>query len=130
MATKKITDLAAITAVAPNTLLVAVDSTGPTTSKIQFKDVVNSIPSNATFTANVTVNGTLTANVLSASGNVSFNTASYLIANNVLVKKSTTPASSTDSVTAADVGKLWSDGNYIYFQANATHYKRAALSTW
>lgn len=130
MATKKISELSAVTAVAANTLLVVVDSTGPSTAKIQLKDVVNNIPSNTLFSANVSIQGTTTANVVTATGNVTFNTTNYLIANNVLLKKTTTPASSTDSVTAADVGKFWSDGNFLYFQANATHYKRVAISTF
>lgn len=130
MATKKITELTAATGVAANTLLVVVDSSGPTTSKIQVKDFVNSIPSNATFAANVSLLSTTTANTLTASGNVTFNTANFVSANNLLIKKTNTPASTTDVLSSAAVGLMWSDGSYIYLQANATHVKRVALSTW
>lgn len=131
MATKKISELTAVTSVLANTLVVVVDSSGtPTTAKIQFKDVVNSIPSNASFSANVSVLGSLTANAVSATGNVSFNSANFTTANNLLLKKTTTPANTTDVTSSSTVGQIWSDGSYLYFQANATHLKRVAISTW
>lgn len=131
MASKKITDLSAQTGVTADDLIIIVDMAGPTTYKLTIANLCNSIPSNTNFTANVSVSGTLAANIASFVGNVSVDTATkYLVVNNFIVKKTTTPSSSTDTVTAADVGKIWTDGSYLYAQANATHYKRVAIATW
>ena len=125
MATKKITELTATTNVAANSVFLVVDPSGPTTLKIAFSDMVNSIPSNANFAANVAVTGTL-----AATGNVTVDTAKFLVANNVLLKKGTTPANTNDVLNSSSVGLIWSDGSYIYFQSNTTTVKRVAISTW
>jgi len=130
VASKKITDLSAQTGVTADDLIIVVDMAGPTTYKITVANLVNSIPSNTSFAANVAIIGELTANAATFAGNVSADTIKYVVANNFLVKKTTTPSSSTDSVTAADIGKFWSDGSFLYAQANATHYKRVAIATF
>ena len=108
--------------------MVIVDMSGPTTYKMTIAAFTNAIPSNANFTANVAVQGTFTANAVTASGNVSFNTANYVTANNLVLKKTTTPANTTD--VPGVVGSLWSDGSYIYYQANTTNVRRVAIATW
>lgn len=131
MATKKITDLSAAASVTADDLLLTVDMAGPTTYKITVANFFASIPTPATFTANVAVQGTLTANAAVATGNVTINTGNtFLTANNLLLKRTVTPANTIDVVGAATVGLTWSDGNYIYVQANNTHVKRVAISTW
>lgn len=130
MAAKKITDLTAVTSMTGDDLIVIVDSSGPTTYKMTVADFCNNIPSNTTFSANVTMNLNLTANTATATGNVNFNTANYLNANNIIIKKTNTPANSTVVVSSGGTGHMWSDGSHIYYQANATHTKRVALSTW
>lgn len=130
MATKKITDLSAASAVTGDDLLLTVDMAGPTTYKITVANFFASVPSQATFTANLTVQGSMTANGVTAVGNVTFNTANFVTANNLIVKKSVTPANSTDGANSSLVGLMWFDAGYLYLQANATHIKRAALSTF
>jgi hypothetical protein len=131
VATKKITDLSAAGSVTADDLLLTVDMAGPTTYKITVANFFGSVPSNALFTANVTVYGTTTANTLVATGNTTFNTGNtFVTANNVMIKRTATPAATTDVVSAGTIGLLWSDGNYIYLQANATHNKRVAIATW
>lgn len=130
MASKKITDLTAVTSVTADDLIIVVDLAGPTTYKMTIANFVNSIPSNTGFAANVSILGNLAANTASFVGNTDFNTAKYVVANNLILKKTTSPASSTTGVTAADVGLIWTDGSFIYAQANATHYKRVAIATW
>ncbi len=130
MATKKITDLSAASSVTSDDLLLTVDMAGPTTYKITVANFFASVPTPAVFTANVAVQGTLAANVVSAVGNVTFNTANYVTANNLIVKRSVTPANSTDGANASHVGLMWTDATSIYLQANATHIKKVALSTF
>lgn len=129
MASRKITDLSALTSTSGDDLLVVVDMAGPTTYKMTISAFTNAIPSNTNFLANVTSAGVLTANVLTATGNVTFNTGNtYLTANNLVLKKSTTPANTTD--VPGVVGSLWSDGSYLYYQSNTTNVRRVAISTW
>lgn len=130
MASKKITDLTATTSVTADDLLITVDMSGPTSYKITIADLVNNIPSNTLFSANVTVYGKTTANAATFAGNTDVNTAYYLNANNLVIKRTTTPANTTDVLSATSIGLMWSDGDYIYVQANATHNKRAAVATW
>ena len=130
MATKKITDLSAATSVSSDDLMLVVDMAGPTTYKITVANFFSSITANATFAANVALQGTTTANTLTATGNVTFNTAGFVTANNVIIKKSTTPSSSTDGANSSLVGLMWTDANYIYVQANATYIKRVSLSSF
>jgi hypothetical protein len=130
LASKKISELTAVTGVTNDDLMIVVDMAGPTTNKITVKDFVNSIPSNTSFAANVSVSGVLTGNVVTVTGNATFDSANYLVGNNVIVKKTTVPSSSTDTVTAADVGKIWVVDGFLYYQANATHYRRVAGSTF
>lgn len=130
MATKKITDLSAATSVSADDLLLVVDMAGPTTFKITVANFFANVVASATFAANVALQATTTANTLNATGNVTFNTASYVTANNMIIKRSVTPANSTDGANASLVGLMWSDSNNIYFQANSTHIKKVALSTF
>jgi hypothetical protein len=128
MASKKITELTASPSVSGDDLLIVVDMAGPTTVKVTVANFFSSVAANANFTANVSVNGTFTANTATLSGNVS--STKHLISNNLIVTKNTTPANSTHAVVGTERGLIWTDGDYVYAQANATHYKRAALATW
>lgn len=130
MASRKITDLSVYTTITANDLLVVVSIAGPTTYKMTLASLVNAIPSNANFLANVSVSGSLAANTITASGNVVFKTANYLVSNNFIVTKNNTPANSTSGVIAGEAGIIWSDGSYIYLQANSTSYKRVLASTF
>lgn len=128
MASRKISELTAATALAAADYFPFVVASGPTTQRITVANFCNNIPSNTLFSANVTTQQRLVANVITASGNVDFNTTNYLNSNNLIIKKSNTPASNTDVPGAGTIGLIWGDGSFIYMQANATHLKRAALS--
>lgn len=103
---------------------------GPTTYKITVANFFSNVSTPTVYTANVDVKANMTANVLTATDNVSFNTAKFFTANNMVVKRSVTPANSTDGANSSLVGLMWFDASYLYVQANATHIKRAALTTW
>ena len=103
---------------------------GPTTFKITVANFFANVVTAAAFSANVELRSTTTANTLNATGNVSFNTTSYFTANNMIVKRTVTPANSTDGANSSLVGLMWADSNNIYFQANATHIKKVALTTF
>jgi hypothetical protein len=131
MASKKISELTAATNVAANSILVVVDTTGPTTKKITVADFVNSVPSNANFQANVSVLGFLAANGGSFAANVSQDGNNYFSVNNITIAKTATPANTTDvAVAAGGVGQIWTDGSHIYVRANTTNLKRVAIATW
>lgn len=131
MASKKISELTAATNVAANSLMVVVDTTGPTTKRITVQDFVNSIPSNATFQSTMTVNGNAVLNAASFAANVVQAGNNYFSVNNVTIAKNTTPSSTTDVASAAGgIGQIWSDGSYVYVRANTTNIKRVAISTW
>jgi len=130
MASRKISELTAATALAAADYIPFVVASGPTTQRITIANFCNNIPCNTLFSANVTTQQRLVANVVTASGNVDINTANYLNSNNLIIKKTTTPSGTTDVPGSGTVGLIWSDGSFIYCQANATHIKRVAISTW
>jgi hypothetical protein len=63
--------------------------------------------------------------VIEAIGNLYAN--SVLLAANVIIKENTTPANSTVSTVQ---GKIWSDGDYIYYSVSNSSIKRVALSSF
>lgn len=129
MASKKITDLTALSVVTPDDLILVVDMAGPTTNKVTAANFFGNVTPNTVFQANTTVNGILKANsTVVAVGNVS--TTAYMITNNFISTKNNTPATSTTGVTAAELGMIWSDGNFLYVQANTSAYKRVAVVTF
>jgi hypothetical protein len=131
LSSKKISELTAATGVVANSLVVVVDTAGPTTKKITVQDFVNSIPSNTTFAMTVTVNGNATLNAVSVGANMSQGGNNYFSVNNITIAKTTTPANTTDvAVAAGGVGQLWTDGSYIYVRANTTNIRRVAVATW
>lgn len=131
MATKKISELASLSTATGDDLLIVVDASGPTTYKMNVSQWYANVQVDVVFNANVTARGTFTANAVVATGNVTFNTGNtFLTANNLVVKRSTTPASVTDVANSGTVGLIWTDGSYLYVQANSTHNKRVAVSTW
>lgn len=129
MASRKISDLAAATGVIANTLMVVVDTVAGETKRIAVSDFVNSIPSNATFQANVSVLGRLTTNAPATFGsNASMGGNNYLSVNNILILKNTTPSNSTN-VSVSTVGALWTNGTYLMAHVNATHIGRIQFVT-
>lgn len=105
---KKISELTALTGPSADDLLVIVDS--PSSNAITKKVTVGTFLNNTA--ANVTVSNTY-----------------YLQANNVLVSRQVSPATS-NALPSAVKGTFWFDENYIYVcTANGT-VKRSALSTF
>jgi hypothetical protein len=128
VASKKITDLSAQTGVTADDLMIVVDMAGPTTYKITVANFVNSIPSNANFQANVSIAGSLVANSAALTGNVVINTGNiWTTVNGFVISKSTTPSNSTNVSTSAGVGSMWSNGTYLFVQANSTYVARVQL---
>lgn len=117
-------------AVASGDLVIVYDTAGGSVTRMTMANFMNTVPSAVNFSANVTVLGTTTANVTNFTGNVTVAGTKYLVTNNFVVTKNNSPASSTTGVVAGDLGIMWSDGSFIYVQANNTHYKRVAVATW
>lgn len=104
---KKISELAALTAPSNDDLLVIVDS-----------------PANNAITKQVTVNNFLN----NSQANVTVGNTFYLSANNFVIRRRATPASSTG--TSDLQGSIWFDTNYIYVATANGTIKRAALSSF
>lgn len=104
---KKISELTALTAPSTDDLLVIVDD-----------------PSGNSATKKVTVGNFLN----NAAANVTVSNTHYLSANNLVIRRRTTPVSS--SGTADLQGSIWFDTNYIYVAVANGTIKRAALSTF
>jgi hypothetical protein len=131
LSSKKISELTAATGVVANSIMVVVDTTGPTTKKITVQDFVNSVPSNTTFQMDLTVNGNASLNALSVGANMSQGGNNYFSVNNITIAKTTTPANTTDVASAAGgIGQIWSDGSFLYVRSNTTHIRRVAIATW
>lgn len=105
---KKISELTALTQPSPDDLLVIVD--GPS--------------SNTSATKQVTVGNFLN----NAAANVTVSNTHYLSANNLIIRRKQTPA--TSSGTSDLQGSFWFDNNYIYVATANGTIKRAALSTF
>lgn len=104
---KKISELTALTSASTDDLLVIVDD-----------------PSGNSATKKVTVNNFLN----NSAANVTVSNAYYLSANNLVVSRFTTPA--TSSGTSDIKGSIWFDVNYIYVATANGTIKRAALSSF
>lgn len=103
---RKISGYDACTAPEANALLVVTGNTaGQLTS---FNITVSSLLGNSQVDINVANNKTLAAN-------------------NVIIRRTTTPNSSTDIVAK---GTIWSDGNYLYIAVADNSIKRVALSSF
>ena len=104
---KKISELVALTAPSNDDLLVIVDS-----------------PANNAITKQVTVSNFLN----NSQANVTVSNTYYLSANNFVIRRKNTPASS--SGTSDLQGSIWFDTNYIYVAVANGTIKRATLSTF
>lgn len=104
---KKISELTALTAPSTDDLLVIVDD-----------------PAGNTATKKVTVQNFFN----SSQANVTVANTYYLSANNLVIRRKTTPIVS--SGTSDLQGSFWFDENYIYVAVANGTIKRAALSTF
>jgi hypothetical protein len=104
---KKISELVALTAPSNDDLLVIVDS-----------------PANNAITKQVTVSNFLN----NSQANVTVSNTYYLSANNFVIRRRNTPA--TSSGTSDLQGSIWFDTNYIYVAVANGTIKRASLSTF
>ena len=104
---KKISELVALTAPSTDDLLVIVDS-----------------PANNAITKQVTVSNFLN----NSQANVTVSNTYYLSANNFVIRRRTTPV--TSSGTSDLQGSIWFDTNYIYVAVANGTIKRATLSTF
>jgi len=106
MATKKVSELTALTAPASEDLLLIVDD-----------------PSGAAASKKITV-GNLFGN---CSSNVTLSNTAVLSANAVVVRNSQTPANSTITVTK---GTIFYDSDYLYVAVANNTLKRVTLSSF
>jgi len=107
---KRLDELTAAIYMAGNDYFVVVrDPAGSKTTNTITKDLLfGNVDSDAVFT-----------------GNVSIDSAKYLIVNNMVIARKSTPVSNTDTVTG---GSIWFDDNYIYVATANNTIKRVALS--
>jgi hypothetical protein len=112
MATKKVTELTALTNATSDDLLLIVDdpSGSPETKKITVGNLLGNVKFAVTHSANVTMSNT-----------------SVLSANSVIVRDTRTPANST--ITVAQ-GTIFYDSSYLYIATANNTLKRVALSSF
>lgn len=103
---KKISELAALTAPAPEDLLVIVDS--PATDAVTMKVTVGNLFGNN-------------------SSNVTIANTKYLSANNLIIRRKQTPNSGADPELQ---GSVFFDDNYLYVVTSNGTIKRVALSSF
>ncbi len=106
MATKKVSELTALTAPASEDLLLIIDD-----------------PSGAPASKKITV-GSFLGN---CSSNVTLSNSAILSANTVIVRNSQTPANSSATATK---GSIFYDSDYLYIATANNTLKRVALSSF
>jgi hypothetical protein len=117
MADQKVTELANLTAVAPEDVFYVVDdpSGTPTSKKITAQNLFGAVPANTTFTQLATFNNKVTA----ATGVVTLSTPKTPSSNNA-----------TTELGAGMQGSIFWDSDYLYVAVSNTEIKRVALSVF